>query len=194
MGDDPVAWRTWRRGLAADMSGAELAAGGAERAHLAEPCAPSTPMRTTMPPCRMRSSLMWKRARASENLPPRRGAIDFLARGAGVLSPRRASGDACGSCAAKRPSGSIRRARPMWRSAQLERIVLKETAEQFAYDPAWDAGRAGRGADAGPHGHLAPERAPPDRQRAGDERVTIHRVHDPRRLDAGQCDLRQRPA
>ena len=23
---------------------------------------------------------------------------------------------------------------------QLERIVLKETAEQFAYDPAWDAG------------------------------------------------------
>ena len=137
MGEDPVAWRTWRRGTADGMTGAQL-------------------MRA------VEDGRIWLNLRAVDRVLPRyaavrdqvfadkqgHGGVRTLKRDVALLisspevqvfyhldTPLVSLWQIAGS---KRVFVYPPRA-PFVEDRQLERIVLKESAEQFAYDPAWDA-------------------------------------------------------
>ena len=139
MGEDPVAWTTWRKGVAGDLSGAQLL-----EAALA--------------------GRIWLNLRAvNEHLPNYAALCDEIfadkARHApGVKTFKRDLGVLISSADAQVfyhldvPLVSLWQVRGVKRvwvypvappyvgDEALERIVLRETAEQFAFDPAWDAG------------------------------------------------------
>jgi hypothetical protein len=139
MGEDPVAWTTWRKGAAGDLTGAQLL-----EAALA--------------------GRIWLNLRAVNEHLPAYGALcdeifaDKAAHAAGMRTFKRDLGVLISSANAQVfyhldvPLVSlwqIRGAKRVWvypvaepyvSEAALERIVLRETAEQFAFDPAWDAG------------------------------------------------------
>ena len=138
MGDDPVAWRTWRRGVAADMSGAELLQA-------------------------VQAGRIWLNLRAVNAHADDYAALSDeifadVENGAGVRTMRRDVGLLISSPEVQVfyhldvplvMLWQLRGEKTVWlypphspyvEDVQLERIVRKETAEQFAYDPAWDAG------------------------------------------------------
>lgn len=138
MGDDPVAWRTWRRGRAPDLSGAELLDA-------------------------VRQGRIWLNLRGVNDYDTAYQAVSDkifaeVEQATGQRTLRRDVGLLISS-----PSVQVfyhldvplvmlwqlRGSKTVWfypphapyvDDGQLERIVLKETAEQFDYDPAWDAG------------------------------------------------------
>jgi hypothetical protein len=137
MGSDPVDWRSWRRGSAGALSGAQLLAAVAE-------------------------GRIWLNLRAAnEHLPDYAALSDEIfadkERHARVRAFKRDVGLLISSPGAQvfyhldTPLVSlwqIRGEKRVWLyppeapfvwDAQLEQIVLRETAEQFAYLPEWDA-------------------------------------------------------
>ncbi|HEY9218577.1 MAG TPA: hypothetical protein VIO94_11045 [Phenylobacterium sp.] len=138
MGRDPVAWETWRRGVAGELSGAELLAAA-------------------------EAGRIWLNLRrTNEYLPDYAALCDEIfaekERGApGLKTFKRDLGLLISSAEAQVfyhldvalvSLWQIRGEKqvfvypvkePFVSEAQLERIVLRETAEQFAFDPAWDA-------------------------------------------------------
>ena len=136
MGDDPVAWRTWRRGSAEGLSGAELLAA-------------------------VKTGRVWYNLRNADKHLPEYGVLTDevfadKAANAGVRTLRRDLGLLISSPNVQvfyhldTPLVSLWQVRgekrvwvypphaPFVTDEQLERIVLRESAEQFAYDPAWD--------------------------------------------------------
>jgi len=137
MGDDPVAWRTWRRGAAHGLSGVELLDS-------------------------VRQGRIWLNLRAVNDHDPGYQALSDeifanVEQATGQRTFRRDVGLLISSPAVQVfyhldvplvMLWQLRGTKTVWLypprapyvdDAQLERIVLKETAEQFDYDPAWDA-------------------------------------------------------
>lgn len=137
MGDDPVAWRTWRRGAAHGLSGAELLQA-------------------------VKSGRIWFNLRNADKHLPEYGALTDevfadKAANAGVRALKRDLGLLISSPGVQvfyhldTPLVSLWQVRgrkrvwvyppraPFVTDDRLEAIVLRESAEQFAYDPAWDA-------------------------------------------------------
>lgn len=138
MGEDPVAWETWRRGSAGELTGAELL----EAARLG---------RIWLNLRRTNDHLPEFAALADEVFAEKEQAsgLKTFKRDLGLLI---SSADAQVFYHLDVPLVSLWQIRGMKRvwvypvaepfvsEAQLERIVLRETAEQFAFQPAWDAG------------------------------------------------------
>lgn len=137
MGEDPVAWETWRKGAAGELSGAELLAAA-------------------------RAGRIWLNLRETNRHLPAYAALSdeiFAEKQAasGVRTFKRDLGVLISSADAQvfyhldvalvslwQIRGAKRVyvypvAEPFVGDEALERIVLRETAEQFAFDPAWDA-------------------------------------------------------
>jgi hypothetical protein len=138
MGDDAVAWRTWRRGAAGDMSGEQIMRAVAE-------------------------GRIWLNLRDVNRWLPEYAALSdelFAAKAAGARGLKTFKRDV--ALLISSPSVQVfyhldvplvslwqlRGRKRVWLypphapfvdEAQLERIVLRESAEQFAYNPAWDA-------------------------------------------------------
>ena len=138
MGEDPVDWKSWRKGSAGDLSGAEL-------------------LEAAM------AGRIWLNLRHANDYLPEYAALEETIfadkrKATGIRTFKRDLGVLISSANAQVfyhldvPLVSlwqIRGQKRVWvypvadpyiGDEQLERIVLKETAEQFAYDPAWDAG------------------------------------------------------
>ncbi len=139
MGQDPVAWETWRRGAAGDLTGAQLLEAA-------------------------KAGRIWLNLREANLHIPAYGALceeicaDKAAHAPGVKTFKRDLGLLISSADAQVfyhldvPLVSlwqIRGHKQVWvypveapyvSDEQLERIVLRETAEQFDYRPDWDAG------------------------------------------------------
>jgi len=139
MGEDPVAWETWRKGAAGDLSGRQLF-----EAALA--------------------GRIWLNLRAAnDHLPAYAALCDEIFADKSVHAPqvktfKRDLGLLISSADAQVfyhldvalvSLWQIRGTKRVWvypvaepyvSDEALERIVLRETAEQFAFDPAWDAG------------------------------------------------------
>ncbi len=137
MGEDPVAWTTWRRGSAGDLTGAQLLEAA-------------------------RSGRIWLNLRAAnEHLPEYARLCDEVfadkaANSPGLTTFKRDLGVLISSANAQVfyhldvPLVSLWQIRghkrvrvypvadPYVPEQALERIVLREAAEQFAFDPAWD--------------------------------------------------------
>ena len=137
MGEDPVAWRTWRRGLAGDMNGAELLQAvqqgriwlnlRAVNAHLEDYAALSEEIFADL---------------------ERGGRVRTFRRDVGLLISSPEVQVFYHLDVSLVTLWQLRGTKTVWLypvsdpfvgEEQLERIVLKESAEQFAYDPAWDA-------------------------------------------------------
>lgn len=138
MGEDPVAWTTWRRGSAGDLSGAQLLAAA-------------------------RKGRIWLNLRETNRwLPAYADLCDEIfaekeAMVPGLRTLKRDLGLLISSAGAQVfyhldvalvslwQIRGVKRvmvypvAAPYIPDEVLERIVLRETAEQFAFDPAWDA-------------------------------------------------------
>lgn len=138
MGDDPSAWRTWRKGTAGELSGARLLDAA-------------------------KSGRIWLNLRAvNRHLPAYAALADEIfrekeAQAPGLRTFKRDLGVLISSANAQVfyhldvPLVSLWQIRgqkrvwvypvaePFVSAVQLERIVLKETAEQFAFEPTWDA-------------------------------------------------------
>lgn len=138
MGEDPVAWETWRRGSAGELSGAELLeAAKAGRIWLN--------LRRTNDHLPEYASLAGEVFREKEQA----SGLKTFKRDIGLLI---SSADAQVFYHLDVPLVSLWQVRgvkrvwvypveePFVSEAQLEKIVLRETAEQFAFRPAWDAG------------------------------------------------------
>jgi hypothetical protein len=141
MGEDPVAWRTWRRGVAGDLSGAELLAAA-------------------------KAGRIWLNLRAVNDVLEDYAALsdeifaDKEAHVPGLRTFKRDLGVLISSANAQVfyhldvPLVSLWQIRghkrvwvyppeqPYVGPEALEKIVLRETAEQFDFDPSWDAGAA----------------------------------------------------
>lgn len=139
MGEDPVAWETWRKGAAGDLSGEQL-------------------FEAAM------AGRIWLNLRATNEHLPNYAALcdeifaDKAAHAPGVKTFKRDLGLLISSANAQVfyhldvalvSLWQIRGTKRVWvypvaepyvSDEALERIVLRETAEQFAFDPAWDAG------------------------------------------------------
>lgn len=139
MGEDPVDWRSWRRGEAGNLSGQELLDAA-------------------------KAGRIWLNLRKTNDYLPDYAELEreiFAEKEAqvpGLRTFKRDLGMLISSANAQVfyhldvPLVSLWQLRgrktvwvypvadPYIGEPQLERIVLKETAEQFAYDPAWDAG------------------------------------------------------
>lgn len=138
MGEDPVDWTSWRKGSAGNLSGAAL-------------------LEAAM------AGRIWLNLRHANDYLPEYAALEETIfeekrKATGVRAFKRDLGVLISSANAQVfyhldvPLVSlwqIRGQKRVWvypvegpyiGDEQLERIVLKETAEQFAYDPAWDAG------------------------------------------------------
>jgi hypothetical protein len=139
MGEDPVAWETWRRGVAGDLTGAQLLEAA-------------------------QAGRIWLNLRAANRHIPQYASLsdeifaDKAAHAPQVKTLKRDLGLLISSANAQVfyhldvPLVSlwqIRGQKRVWvypvaepyvSDEALERIVLKETAEQFAYEPSWDAG------------------------------------------------------
>lgn len=139
MGADPVDWRSWRRGEAGDLSGAELLEAA-------------------------KAGRIWLNLRKTNDYLPDYAELEReifdekQAQVPGLRTFKRDLGMLISSANAQVfyhldvPLVSLWQLRgrkkvwvypvadPYIGDPQLERIVLKETAEQFAYDPSWDAG------------------------------------------------------
>lgn len=138
MGEDPSAWRTWRRGAAGALTGGQLLDAA-------------------------KSGRIWLNLRATNDHLPEYAALaeeifgEKEARVPGLRTFKRDLGMLISSADAQVfyhldvPLVSLwqlRGAKRVWvypveapyvGEEQLERIVLRESAEQFAFDPAWDA-------------------------------------------------------
>lgn len=141
MGEDPVAWRSWRRGLAGDLSGAELLAAA-------------------------KAGRIWLNLRACNDFLDEYRALageifaDKEANVPGLKTFKQDVGVLISSANAQVfyhldvPLVSLWQIRghkrvwvyppaePYVGPEALEKIVLRETAEQFDFDPAWDTGAA----------------------------------------------------
>ena len=138
MGEDPVAWTTWRKGSAGGLSGSKLLEAA-------------------------QAGRIWLNLRATNDYLPEYAALGeeiFAEKQAqtGVRTMKRDLGMLISSANAQVfyhldvPLVSLWQLRgrkkvwvypvadPYVGQEVLERIVLKETAEQFTFDPAWDAG------------------------------------------------------
>ena len=138
MGEDPVAWTTWRKGSAGGLSGSKLLEAA-------------------------QAGRIWLNLRATNDYLPEYAALAdeiFAEKQAqsGVRTMKRDLGMLISSANAQVfyhldvPLVSLWQLRgrkkvwvypvadPYVGQEVLERIVLKETAEQFTFDPAWDAG------------------------------------------------------
>lgn len=138
MGDDPVAWRTWRRGSAEGLGGAEILDA-------------------------VKAGRIWLNLRAVNDYDPDYAALsdEIFADIEGATGQRTfrrdvglliSSPDVQVFYHLDTPLVTLWQLRgqktawfypprePYMDPVQLERIVTKESAEQFAYDPAWDAG------------------------------------------------------
>ncbi|CAN7446158.1 hypothetical protein LJR164_002899 [Phenylobacterium sp. LjRoot164] len=138
MGEDPVAWTTWRKGSAGSLSGSKLLEAA-------------------------QAGRIWLNLRATNDYLPEYAALGdeiFAEKQAqtGVRTMKRDLGMLISSANAQVfyhldvPLVSLWQLRgqkkvwvypvddPYVGQEVLERIVLKETAEQFTFDPAWDAG------------------------------------------------------
>ncbi|MET0294318.1 MAG: hypothetical protein ABW042_04820 [Phenylobacterium sp.] len=138
MGEDPVAWETWRRGSAGELSGAALLAAA-------------------------KAGRIWLNLRrTNEHLPEYAALADEIfaekQQQAGVRTFKRDLGLLISSADAQVfyhldvalvSLWQIRGRKRVWvypvaepyvGAEQLERIVLRESAEQFAFQPAWDGG------------------------------------------------------
>ncbi len=138
MGEDPVAWRTWRRGSAEGLSGAELVEA-------------------------VKAGRIWLNLRAVNAAADDYALLaeEIFADIEGATGQRTFRRDV--GLLISSPEVQVfyhldvplvtlwqlRGQKTVWlyppkapfvEDHQLERIVLKETAEQFAYDPSWDAG------------------------------------------------------
>jgi hypothetical protein len=137
MGLDPVDWRSWRRGVAGDLSGAELLRAAQE-------------------------GRIWLNLRATNDFLPEYRELaneifaDLEARTPGLKTFKRDVGLLISSPRAhvfyhldvppvtlwqlrgRKRMWVYPRTAPFVTDEQLESIVLKETAEQFPYEPAWD--------------------------------------------------------
>ena len=138
MGDDPVDWRSWRRGAAGKLSGDRLLEAA-------------------------KAGRIWLNLREANRYLPAYAALsgeifaDKAAHVAGLRTFKRDVGLLISSANAQVfyhldvPLVSLWQLRgrkriwiypvadPFVGDEQLERIILRETAEQFAYEPAWDA-------------------------------------------------------
>jgi len=139
MGQDPVAWDTWRRGMAGDLSGAELLEAA-------------------------KAGRIWLNLRAANQHIPEYAALsdeifaDKAAHAPQVKTFKRDLGLLISSADAQVfyhldvalvSLWQIRGQKRVWvypvaepyvSEETLEKIVLRETAEQFGYRPEWDAG------------------------------------------------------
>jgi len=139
MGDDPVAWTTWRRGSAGALSGAQLLEAA-------------------------QAGRIWLNLRETNQHVPQYARLcdeifaDKAAHAPGLKTFKRDLGVLISSANAQVfyhldvalvSLWQIRGEKRVWvyppadpfvTEEALERIVLRETAEQFAFDPAWDAG------------------------------------------------------
>jgi hypothetical protein len=139
MGQDPVAWDTWRRGAAGDLSGAQLLEAA-------------------------KAGRIWLNLRETNRHLPQYAALsdeifaDKAAHAPAIKTFKRDLGLLISSADAQVfyhldvalvSLWQIRGAKRVWvypvaepyvSDEQLERIVLRETAEQFGYRPEWDAG------------------------------------------------------
>jgi len=138
MGEDPVAWTTWRRGLAGDMSGAQLL----EAAKVGRIWLNLRETNKYLPDyAALSDEIFADKARHAPHMPT-------LKRDLGLLI---SSANAQVFYHLDVPLVSlwqIRGVKQVWvypvadpfvSDQALERIVLREAAEQFAFDPAWDA-------------------------------------------------------
>jgi hypothetical protein len=193
MGEDPKAWTTWRKGSAGNLTGDQLLEAA-------------------------KSGRIWLNLRQTNDHVPEYAALsdeifaDKEGHVPGLKTFKRDVGMLISSANAQVfyhldvPLVSlwqIRGEKKVWvypvadpyvGDLALEKIVLRETAEQFAFEPEWDKGAQEVDADARQHGHLEAERPAPDRERPDAERLDLDRIHDSARPDAGQCHLRQRRA
>ena len=192
MGTDPVDWTSWRRGDAGDLSGAQLLEA-------------------------VEAGRIWLNLRAANHVLPDYAALgdEIFAdkeRNAPVRTLKRDVGLLISSPNAQvfyhldTPLVSLWQVRgqkrvwlyppqaPFVGDEQLERIVLRETAEQFDYSPAWDDAAEVHDLTPGRDGDLAPERASPDRERPDGQCLAVAGVHDAPRHRPGQPDLRKRRA
>ncbi len=138
MGDDPVAWRSWRRGVADGLSGAEILDA-------------------------VKTGRIWLNLRAVNDHDPGYAALAVEVFGEVEAMTRQRTFRRDIGLLISSPEVQVfyhldvplvmlwqlRGTKTVWLypprapyvdEAQIERIVLKETAEQFDYDPAWDAG------------------------------------------------------
>ena len=138
MGEDPVDWQSWRKGSAGDLSGAQLLEAA-------------------------KAGRIWLNLRHANDHLPEYAALEERIfqdqqKATGVRAFKRDLGVLISSANAQVfyhldvtlvSLWQIRGQKRVWvypvaepyiGDEQLERIVLKETAEQFAYDPAWDQG------------------------------------------------------
>lgn len=139
MGEDPVAWTTWRKGAAGDLSGRELWDAA-------------------------QAGRIWLNLRATNDHLPEYAALceeifaEKAAQSPGLRTFKRDLGLLISSANAQVfyhldvalvSLWQIRGVKRVWvypveepyvGPEALEAIVLRETAEQFAFDPAWDAG------------------------------------------------------
>jgi hypothetical protein len=139
MGEDPVAWTTWRRGSAGSLSGEQLLAAA-------------------------QAGRIWLNLRETNRLLPQYARLcdeifaDKAAHAPGLKTFKRDLGVLISSANAQVfyhldvalvSLWQIRGEKRVWvyppadpfvTDEALERILLRETAEQFAFDPAWDAG------------------------------------------------------
>lgn len=138
MGADPVDWRSWRRGTAGDLSGAELiAAVKAGRIwlnlrhtndHLEDYAALEAEIATEV--CEASGRRTFKRDLGMLISSPNCQVFYHLDVPLVMLWQLRG----------QKRVFVYPVEEPYVSAPQLERIVLKESAEQFAFDPAWDAG------------------------------------------------------
>lgn len=138
MGDDPVAWRTWRRGVAEGLSGAELV----EAVKLGRIWLNLRAVNTHADEYALLSDEIFADIEAATGQRTFRRDLGLLISSPGVQVFYHLDVPLV-------TLWQVRGTKTVWLypprapyvdDEQLERIVLKETAEQFAYDPAWDAG------------------------------------------------------
>ena len=191
MGEDPVDWRSWRRGAAGGLTGSQLLEAA-------------------------KTGRIWLNLRAVNADLPDYAALsdemfrDIEANGPGLRTFKRDVGLLISSANAQvfyhldvslvtlwQLRGQKRMYvypphAPFVGAEQLERIVLRETPEQLPYDRRLGRPRRGLRHDPRRHGHLATERTASHLQRPDAQCQPLGGVHDARRADAGQRDLRQR--
>ncbi|OJU09732.1 MAG: hypothetical protein BGN86_14555 [Caulobacterales bacterium 68-7] len=138
MGEDPVAWTTWRRGSAGDLSGAELlAAAKAGRIWLN--------LRETnkyLPAyAELSDEIFADKAQHAPHAPTFKRDVGLLISSANaqVFYHLDVALVSLWQLRGVKRVWIYPVAEPFVSDQALERIVLREAAEQFAFDPAWDA-------------------------------------------------------
>lgn len=138
MGEDPVDWRTWRRGTAAGLTGADLleaVKAGRIWLNLRE-------VNSVLGDYRDLAREIFGDIEAATGVRTFRHDVGLLisSPGAQVFYHLDATPVTLWQIRGEKRMWVYPRRAPFVTDEQIERIVLRETAEQFAYSPEWDEG------------------------------------------------------